>query len=155
MEIRSKQQRAGALTQSSLRQNAAQQWIQHGTQAMDRAMQPFQWQPRATVAPANLVNQQRTNTQFGQPVSGQEPIRLGVQGRQLLNRGMMITNVARATIADEVGLEIGDVLVSVNGFRVQSYADIHAALTRGDGWATIRYLDRRTGRGTTRRVRIF
>jgi predicted metalloprotease with PDZ domain len=123
---------------------------------MDRAMQPFQWQPRATVASVNPVNQQRTNSQqFGRPAPEQEPIRLGVQGRQLVNRGMMITNVARATIADEVGLEIGDVLVSVNGFRVQSYADIHAALTRGDGWATIRYIDRRTGRGTTRRVRIF
>lgn len=62
---------------------------------------------------------QQGNTQFVMPPNQTAP-RLGFMGHMKFGWGMMVDYVNFGTTAQRVGLESGDVIVRVNGQRVQS-----------------------------------
>jgi hypothetical protein len=72
--------------------------------------------------------------------------------------GFRVTGVLRGTPAASIGLEVGDIVLSINGHRLTYMgADLPArreAAANG-GWATLRIRDVRTGWIADRTVNLF
>jgi C-terminal processing protease CtpA/Prc len=62
--------------------------------------------------------------------------------------GLQVTLVFPESPAAQKGMEIGDVIVAVNGLPVRSQTDLTLALTRGGRVARLEVLDCRTGSPT-------
>ena len=72
--------------------------------------------------------------------------------------GFRVTGVMRGTPAAVVGLERGDTVLSINGYRLTYLgADLpaRADAARRGGWARLRIQDVRTGRIASRTVNLF
>lgn len=72
-------------------------------------------------------------------------LKLGVQGFAVRS-GLKITYVLPGSIADRAGIEVGDVVVNVNGVRPHDYNDLYRGLIQHVGCAHIGIMDGRTGR---------
>lgn len=64
---------------------------------------------------------------------------------RLANRGAQVTCVYRGLPGDRAGLEVGDIIVAVNGRRIQQAEDLTAALRRDARPARVRVINVRNG----------
>ena len=91
-------------------------------------------------------------------IPGGSPVRLGVYYNLIPGYGYQINSVSWGSLASQVGLEPGDVLLSVNGFRMTHHGAHYPALQQaqyngGNVWMRIR--DVRTGFVVTRSANLF
>jgi S1-C subfamily serine protease len=70
---------------------------------------------------------------------------LGVELRPV-SRGLRVVWLSEGGPAERVGLEVGDVLVSLNGSPLRDMDDLRDALQDAFGYARLRVIDVRTGR---------
>jgi len=83
---------------------------------------------------------------------------VGYHYRVVPGYGFRVTGVMAGTPAAAIGLEPGDVVLSLNGYRLtQMGADVpaRADAARHGGWARLRIQDVRTGRIAHRSVNLF
>ena len=71
-------------------------------------------------------------------------LKLGVQG-YAVRSGLRITYVLPGSIADRAGIQVGDVVVAVNGVRPHNYGDLYRGLIQRVGYARIGIRDGQTG----------
>ena len=79
---------------------------------------------------------------------------LGIQGSLLIGTGMRINAVKPGTPAATTGLEVGDVLVSVDGRPLRNSGDFERAMQNVNGYARLGIRDVRTGNILYRSVQL-
>jgi len=87
-----------------------------------------------------------------------QPPLLGYSYQVIPGYGFQVTGVLGGTPAARIGLELGDVILSINGHRLTHYgADVPARIlaARHGGWVTLRIRDVRTGLFVTRSTNLF
>jgi S1-C subfamily serine protease len=72
------------------------------------------------------------------------PYRLGFDGA-FTGYGMLVQRVHYGSIAQQIGLEPGDVILAINGRRIFSYHHYLNLLARSGGYVTLTVRDVRTG----------
>jgi S1-C subfamily serine protease len=72
--------------------------------------------------------------------------KLGIYGQAVPNYGMLVRGVVRGSEAHRIGLEPGDVILSINNHRIHCEHDYFNALRNSSGVLYLRVLDSR-GRG--------
>ena len=102
----------------------------------------------AVLAAAGSYAQAQRTEAYRRPVSSGLP-KLGFYGHIVYGQGLMIDNVAWATEAQRIGLEPGDVIVSVNGRPIRNWNDYNSALYYSGGYGRLVVRDRWTGRYVT------
>ena len=80
------------------------------------------------------------------PPSHDRVPKLGFHGQVVPNYGMLVRGVVRGSEAHRIGLEPGDVILSINHYRIRSTHDYFDALRHSSGVLYLRVLDAR-GRG--------
>ncbi|HMP07188.1 MAG TPA: PDZ domain-containing protein [Lacipirellulaceae bacterium] len=83
----------------------------------------------------------------------QSPYRLGFAG-QYNGRGMLVRQVQWGSIAHRIGLERGDVVVSINGQRIFGYHHYLSLLAESGGFVRLGVRDVNTGRLVTMQVNL-
>ena len=63
---------------------------------------------------------------------GREPLRLGFYG-ELISKGMLVNDIQRRSLADEIGLEEGDIIRAVDGIRIRREIDWDEAMIEARG----------------------
>jgi len=129
----------------------------------DREEQPLPARdPRANVNPfiERLLPHLLPPPQPGQPVPGQRRWRLGVNVRDT-DAGVLIIEVFQGTAANRAGIEVGDIVVSVNGYqvgnvlgRVYDIADEFERRADPQGRVRFLILDARTGELVNRDINL-
>jgi S1-C subfamily serine protease len=92
----------------------------------------------ATMAQAQQVEE------FRRPVSQQLP-KLGFYGHIVYGQGLVIENVSWGTEAAHIGLERGDMIVSVNGQPIRNWNDYNLAMYYSGGSGRLVVRDWRSG----------
>lgn len=88
-------------------------------------------------------------TQFPQ----QNGIRLGFNGN-FIGYGIQVLGVQPYSTADRMGLEPGDVVIAVNGVRIQSYGHYLALINSTGGFVQLHVQDVRTGSTVVTSARV-
>jgi S1-C subfamily serine protease len=93
----------------------------------------------------------------GQRARAQDPppYLLGIYFRAVPGDGVEVLRVYPNTPAEHIGLEVGDVIVSVNGRAVTSTVDFRRAMNDSGGQVRLRVRDVRTGNLVYRSARLW
>lgn len=83
-----------------------------------------------------------------------QPVKLGIRGHFDFAEGMHVEQVMRHSIASRMGLEAGDVIVSINGRRLRTENDYFRQLSNSGSWLRVGVLDVRSGRVIERSARL-
>ena len=87
---------------------------------------------------------QAESYELRRPVASGMP-KLGFYGHVVYGQGLMVDSVAWATEAARIGLEPGDVIVSVNNRPIRNWNDYNSAMYYSGGSGRLLVRDRRTG----------
>ena len=88
------------------------------------------------------------------PRLGLTTVRSSVQGVS----GEQVTRVGYGSIAEQLGIQAGDVVIAVNGRGVDRHNNIRAAeldSTNQQGWVTLKIRNPRTGRTAYHTAKLF
>jgi S1-C subfamily serine protease len=99
----------------------------------------------AFFAAGNVAQAAQPGTTFLLPPSHGNVPKLGIYGRILPDRGMLVTGVVRGSEARRIGLEPGDTILSINQRRIHCEHDYFDALRHSGGVLYLRVLDVRSG----------
>ena len=91
----------------------------------------------------------------GTQAQGPPQYLLGIYYRALPGDGVEVLRVYPNTPAEGIGLEVGDVIVTVNGQAVTSAFDFRTAMNDSGGFARLRIRNVRTGRIEYRSARLW
>ncbi len=83
-----------------------------------------------------------------------QTVKLGIRGHFDFAEGMHVEQVMRHSIASRMGLEPGDVIVSINGRRLRTENDYFRQLSNSGNWLRVGVLDVRSGRVIERSARL-
>lgn len=83
-----------------------------------------------------------------------EPVRLGFVGHVDRGEGMHVERVLYGSIADQIGLEAGDLIERINGQRIRCNEDYFDAIRNAFGVFNLVVHDVRTGHHNTLRFRV-
>jgi S1-C subfamily serine protease len=77
------------------------------------------------------------------------PVSAKAAGQYLVQRGAQVTMVDPGSAADNVGLEVGDTIVDINGTKIQSASNLVWALQHCGGVARLTVINSLDGQSTT------
>jgi S1-C subfamily serine protease len=82
---------------------------------------------------------------MGQPATPAAPgFLLGAYGEEVPGVGVYLTTVFQQSAAEQMGLEMGDTIVQVNGSPIRSFYDLQVAVANSGGFVRLLVLDNRT-----------
>lgn len=96
------------------------------------------------LATAGMNADAQQSFEYRRPVTSGMP-KLGFYGHIVYGQGLMVDSVSWATEAARIGLEPGDVIVSVNGRPIRSWSDYNAAMYYSGGRGRLVIRDVRSG----------
>jgi len=138
----------------------AQQGSQKVSEKQQQVSQKQQQSPKQRISPQQQICpwQQLSPRQQLVPERRARAPRLGYRYRVIRGCGFLVVRVWAGTPAAHIGLEVGDVVLSINGYPLTYLgADVPARIqaARGDGWLTLAIQDVRTGRVMYRTTNLF
>jgi S1-C subfamily serine protease len=86
------------------------------------------------------VQKTSRGSQSDQSPSQRAPYRLGVYCHTV-EGGVMIDGLVSGGAAERIGLEVGDIIISIDGRPIEDTSDLYRALQRSGGFARLRIIN--------------